>query len=98
MGQQSRWLNPDTVVVRPFKVVQSRLGPYSPSPGGRELEGGGICEDFAFRLNQEESAILRSQIVTLKKGRGQHSKYLPYAFTEQGVTVLSSMGGPGERG
>ncbi|HKZ66019.1 MAG TPA: hypothetical protein VJ111_06680 [Chitinophagaceae bacterium] len=29
------------------------------------------------------------QTETLKKGRGQHSKYLPYAFTEQGVAMLS---------
>ncbi|MBL7763359.1 MAG: ORF6N domain-containing protein, partial [Chitinophagaceae bacterium] len=34
---------------------------------------------------------LRSQIVTLKAGRGQHSKYLPYAFTEQGVAMLSGI-------
>ena len=29
--------------------------------------------------------------MTLKTGRGQHSKYLPYAFTEQGVAMLSSV-------
>lgn len=34
---------------------------------------------------------LRSQIVTLKTGRGQHRKYLPYAFTEQGIAMLSSV-------
>ncbi|MCX6188750.1 MAG: ORF6N domain-containing protein [Bacteroidetes bacterium] len=34
---------------------------------------------------------LRSQIVTLKNGRGQHIKYLPYAFTEQGVAMLSAV-------
>jgi hypothetical protein len=34
---------------------------------------------------------LRSQIVTLKAGRGQHRKFLPYAFTEQGVAMLSSL-------
>jgi len=33
----------------------------------------------------------RSQFVTLKKGRGKHIKYLPYAFTEQGVAMLSSV-------
>ena len=33
---------------------------------------------------------LTSQNVILKNGRGQHSKYLPYAFTEQGVAMLSS--------
>ena len=48
-------------------------------------------EDFMFQLNKEEADFLRSQIVTLKKGRGQHSKYLPYVFTEQGVAMLSSV-------
>jgi hypothetical protein len=48
-------------------------------------------EDFMFQLSKEEVDFLRSQIVTLKKGRGQHSKYLPYAFTEQGVAMLSSV-------
>lgn len=47
--------------------------------------------DFMFQLIQEEWDFLRSQIVTLKKGRGEHSKYLPYAFTEQGVAMLSSV-------
>ena len=47
--------------------------------------------DFMFRITAEESDILRSQIVTLKTGRGQHRKYLPYAFTEQGVAMLSSV-------
>jgi hypothetical protein len=48
-------------------------------------------EDFMFQLTEEEDALLRSQTVTLKTGRGQHSKYLPYAFTEQGVAMLSSV-------
>ena len=39
--------------------------------------------DFMFQLTKEEYDSLRSQIVTLKKGRGQHSKYLPYVFTDQ---------------
>ena len=34
---------------------------------------------------------LRLQNVTLKSGRGQHSKYLPYVFTEQGVAMLSGI-------
>ena len=41
--------------------------------------------DFMFELTREEYYSLRSQIVTLKSGRGEHSKYLPFAFTEQGV-------------
>ncbi len=44
-----------------------------------------------FELTEEEWISLRSQIVTLKVGRGQHSKYLPFVFTEQGVAMLSSV-------
>ena len=49
-------------------------------------------DDFMFQLTSDETdAIfrLRSQTVTLK--RGEHIKYLPYAFTEQGVAMLSSV-------
>jgi hypothetical protein len=55
-------------------------------------------EDFMFQLTMEEGKIwwtevkgagLRSQIVTLK--RGQHIKYRPYAFTEHGILMLSSV-------
>ena len=46
-------------------------------------------EDFMFELTQNENEILRSQFGTLK--RGEHSKYLPMAFTEQGVAMLSSV-------
>jgi hypothetical protein len=48
-------------------------------------------KDFMFKLTPAEVASLRSQIVTLKRGRGKHRKYLPYAFTEQGVAMLSSV-------
>jgi len=48
-------------------------------------------EDFMFQLTPEENAALRSQIVTLETGRGKHRKYLPYAFTEQCVAMLSSV-------
>lgn len=48
-------------------------------------------EDFMFQLSKEEDESLRSQIVILNRGRGQHRKYLPYAFTEQGVAMLSSV-------
>jgi phage regulator Rha-like protein len=47
--------------------------------------------DFMFQLENHDVAGLRSQIVTLKQGRGTHRKYLPYAFTEQGVAMLSSV-------
>ncbi len=50
-------------------------------------------EDFMFQLTAEETALLRSQTLTLKpsRGRGAHRKYRPYAFTEQGVAMLSSV-------
>ena len=47
--------------------------------------------DFMFQLTKEEYSVLRSQFATLEKGRGRHRKYLPYAFTEQGVAMLSSV-------
>ena len=46
-------------------------------------------EDFMFELTKEE--LTRSQIVTLKKGRGSNFKYMPFAFTELGVAMLSSI-------
>lgn len=46
-------------------------------------------DDFMFELNKEEYDSLRSKFGTLK--RGEHSKYLPMAFTEQGVAMLSSV-------
>lgn len=46
-------------------------------------------EDFMFELTHEEHDFLRSQFGTLK--RGEHSKYLPYVFTEHGVLMLSSV-------
>ena len=51
-------------------------------------------EDFMFQLTWEEAQSLRSQIVTLNNDslkRGRHLKYLPYAFTEYGVAMLSSV-------
>ena len=47
--------------------------------------------DFMFQLTEDEDQSLRSQIVTLKTGRGKHRKYRPYVFTEQGVAMLSSV-------
>jgi phage regulator Rha-like protein len=45
--------------------------------------------DFMFELTKEEQEILRCQFGTLRWG--QHTKYLPMAFTEQGVAMLSSV-------
>ncbi len=50
--------------------------------------------DFMFQLTPEEFTALRSQIVTLESGRGRHRKYLPHAFTEQGVARLSTVREP----
>ena len=56
--------------------------------------------DFMFQLTAVEAGYLRSQSVTLDgvetaassvQGRGTHLKYRPYAFTEQGVAMLSSV-------
>jgi hypothetical protein len=47
--------------------------------------------DFLFELTHAEYNLLRSQSVILEKGKGQHSKYLPFAFTEQGVAMLASV-------
>jgi len=48
-------------------------------------------DDFMFQLTAEELDSLRCQTGTLKTGRGRHRKFLPYAFTEQGVAMLSSV-------
>ena len=49
-------------------------------------------EEFCFQLNKNEFEVLRCQFVTLNEnGRGQHRKYLPYVFTEQGIAMLSAL-------
>lgn len=48
-------------------------------------------EDFMFQLTADEHDSLRSQSVTLKSGRGQHRKYLPFAFTEHGALMLGNV-------
>jgi phage regulator Rha-like protein len=45
--------------------------------------------DFMFQLTIEEAESLRSQFATLK--RGEHRKYLPYAFTEHGALMLANV-------
>jgi len=46
-------------------------------------------DDFMFELSMEETRNLRYQFGTLR--HGEHSKYLPFAFTEQGVAMLSGL-------
>jgi hypothetical protein len=48
-------------------------------------------EDFMFQLTKEEWKLLRTQSVTLEIGKGHYPKYLPFAFTEQGVAMLSAV-------
>ena len=50
-------------------------------------------EKFRFQLTENEYENLRSQFATLsfEKGWGKHRKYLPYVFTEQGVSMLSAV-------
>ena len=49
-------------------------------------------EDFMFELTKEEYDFLRCNFGTLENyGRGQYAKYLPFAFTEQGIAQLSSV-------
>jgi len=50
-------------------------------------------ETFACQLTNEEWEAIRCQIGTLNNGsgRGQHRKYLPWVFTEQGVAMLSAI-------
>lgn len=48
-------------------------------------------DDFMFQLTWEEAESLRSQIVILKAKRGGHAKYRPYAFTEEGIAMLSAV-------
>ena len=44
-----------------------------------------------FELTKEEYHFLRTQFASLENGRGKYSKYLPFAFTEQGVAMVSSV-------
>jgi hypothetical protein len=47
--------------------------------------------DFLFQLNADEARSLRSQFVTLERGRGRHPKCLPYAFTEHGAIMVATI-------
>lgn len=49
-------------------------------------------EDFMFELTKSQYDTLRSQFATLENtGRGNHSKYLPFVFTQEGVAMLSGV-------
>jgi hypothetical protein len=55
----------------------------------RKIRKIGCLQCVLFTGSEGELPVLRSQIATLK--RGGHSKYLPFAFTEQGVSMLSGI-------
>lgn len=48
-------------------------------------------DDFMFELTKEEYDSLRCKNFTLNSGRGKHSKYLPFAFTREGIAMLSGL-------
>ncbi|HQO08622.1 MAG TPA: ORF6N domain-containing protein [Clostridiales bacterium] len=48
-------------------------------------------ENFCFKLTPDELESLRFHFGTIENGRGRHSKYLPYVFTEQGVAMLAGI-------
>ena len=48
-------------------------------------------KDFMFQLSEDEYSFLRSQFATLNHSRGQHRKYIPFVFSEQGVSMLSAV-------
>ena len=65
--------------------IETRVLKQSVRRNLKRFEG----EDFMFELTKEE--LSRSQFVTLNKGRGSNFKYMPFAFTELGVAMLSSV-------
>ena len=48
-------------------------------------------ENYCFQITEAEYKSLRCQNGTLKNGRGEHRKYLPYVFTEYGITMLAGI-------
>jgi hypothetical protein len=71
-----------------------RLTPTETAALNRSQNATGSQKHREYSAHVEETSSLWSQIATLKTGRGQHRKYLPYAFTEHGAimaaTILSS--------
>jgi phage regulator Rha-like protein len=73
----------DSDLARLYGVETKRLNEQVRRNGAR------FPDDFMFQLTAGEYAALRSQFATLKTGRGQHRKYLPYAFTEHGAIMAA---------
>jgi hypothetical protein len=74
----------DSDLARLYRVETKRLNETVARNPGR------FPPRFMFRLTQEEIRSLRSQSATSNKGRGGR-RFLPYAFTEHGVVMLSSV-------
>lgn len=96
-------LSPETIaqriyLIRGFKVMLDRQlaelydVPTSALNQAVKRNWERFPNDFMFQLTEMEMESLRSQFVILdSSGRGRYSKYLPYAFTEQGVAMLSAV-------
>jgi len=89
LSQRITWIRGQKVM---FDFVLAEL--YDVETIRRNIER--FPKDFMFRLSYHEVRNSRSQIVTLKDGEpadthGKNIKYLPYAFTEQGIAMLSSV-------
>jgi len=65
--------------------IETRVLKQSVKRNMKRFEG----EDFMFELTKDE--LSRSHFVILNKGRGRNIKYMPFAFTELGVAMLSSV-------
>ncbi len=75
----------DTDLARIFGVPTFRFNEAVKRNRGR------FPDDFLFQLTPEEFKALTSQFAILKKGRGQHRKFLPYAFTENGSIMAANV-------
>jgi ORF6N domain len=74
----------DASLAKLYQVSTKRLNEAVKRNGDR------FPKDFMFQLTEEEGGSLRSQIATSNSGRGGR-RYQPYAFTEHGVAMLSSV-------
>ncbi len=105
MKSKAQWLTPEAITLRVLSmrgqrvILDADLAALYDVPTKRFNEAvkrnlAKFPADFMFALTPEEWVPLRSQTATLNGGRGQHRKYLPYAFTEHGAlmaaTILSS--------
>lgn len=74
------------VVAREYGISKATLYQWKSKYSGMD-----VSQVRRLKELEEEYNSLRCQIGTLKSGRGQHAKYLPYVFTEEGVAMLSGV-------